>query len=251
MYFGGRERRHHDRLVRRHGTDESARGLRMKKLIVFDFDGVIADSETLANTVLAEIVTELGTPMTLDAAMRTFMGKRFDEVITSHRGRDRPAGCGLHVRRYPAAHAREIPRRSFAKSPAFAAIWRPSRHMNRCIASSSSPDRLAACLDMLGLADSFGAHVYSASHGDARQAASRHLPACGAAIRRRAPAEAIVLEDSEGGVRAAVAAGMTAIGFLGASHIRPGHGERLLRAGAHHIARNLRAVEGITRRLVA
>ena len=44
--------------------------MRMKKLIVFDFDGVIADSEMLANTVLAEIATELGTPMTLDAAMR-------------------------------------------------------------------------------------------------------------------------------------------------------------------------------------
>ena len=69
--------------VRQRGADETARSLRMKKLIVFDFDGVIADSETLANTVLAEIATELGTPMTLDAAMRTFMGKRSDEVITA------------------------------------------------------------------------------------------------------------------------------------------------------------------------
>ena len=32
----------------------------MTRLIVFDFDGVIADSESLANAVLAEIVTELG-----------------------------------------------------------------------------------------------------------------------------------------------------------------------------------------------
>ena len=32
----------------------------MSKLIIYDFDGVIAESEVLANTVLAEIVSELG-----------------------------------------------------------------------------------------------------------------------------------------------------------------------------------------------
>ena len=41
----------------------------LKQLIVFDFDGVIADSETLANAVLAEIMTELGAPMTPDASV--------------------------------------------------------------------------------------------------------------------------------------------------------------------------------------
>src|SRR5947207_15704766 len=53
----------------------------LKRIIVFDFDGVIADSEMLANAVLAEIVTELGTPMTLEASLQTFTGRRFDEVI--------------------------------------------------------------------------------------------------------------------------------------------------------------------------
>ena len=55
----------------------------MKQLIVFDFDGVVADSETIANTVLAELVTELGCPMSVDDSMRTFMGKRAEEVIAS------------------------------------------------------------------------------------------------------------------------------------------------------------------------
>ena len=97
---------------------------------------------------------------------------------------------------------------------------------------------------------SFGAHVYSASqvkrgkpHPDIFLHAARQVGV--------APAEAIVLEDSEGGVRAAVAAGMTAIGFLGASHIGPGHAERLRAAGAHYIAESYAAAERITRRLVA
>jgi beta-phosphoglucomutase-like phosphatase (HAD superfamily) len=57
--------------------------LGMKRLIIFDFDGVIADSEVLANTVLAEVVSELGVPTTLDDALRLYMGKRFHEVIAT------------------------------------------------------------------------------------------------------------------------------------------------------------------------
>ena len=40
-------------------------------------------SEVLANTVLAEFVTELGVPMTLDDSLRTFMGKRLADVLES------------------------------------------------------------------------------------------------------------------------------------------------------------------------
>jgi beta-phosphoglucomutase-like phosphatase (HAD superfamily) len=65
-----------------------------------------------------------------------------------------------------------------------------------------------------------------------------------------APADAIVIEDSEGGVRAAVAAGMTPIGLVAASHIRDGHEARLRAAGAAHVARSYAEVETITRRLV-
>jgi beta-phosphoglucomutase-like phosphatase (HAD superfamily) len=42
----------------------------MPSAFIFDFDGVIADSEVLSNTVLAEIVTELGVPTTLEDAYR-------------------------------------------------------------------------------------------------------------------------------------------------------------------------------------
>ena len=51
--------------------------------LIFDFDGVIADSEVLANCVLAEIVTALGVATTLEDAYRLFMGKRFPDVIAA------------------------------------------------------------------------------------------------------------------------------------------------------------------------
>jgi beta-phosphoglucomutase-like phosphatase (HAD superfamily) len=49
--------------------------------LIFDFDGVIADSETLANTVLAETVTELGLPTTLDDSLARYMGRRWPEAM--------------------------------------------------------------------------------------------------------------------------------------------------------------------------
>src|SRR5580692_1938771 len=53
------------------------------RAIIFDFDGVLADSEVLSNTVLAEIVTELGVPTSVEDAYRDYMGKRFHEVIAA------------------------------------------------------------------------------------------------------------------------------------------------------------------------
>ena len=55
----------------------------MASAIIFDFDGVIADSEVLANAVLAEFVTELGVPTTVEDSYRDYMGKRFHEVVAA------------------------------------------------------------------------------------------------------------------------------------------------------------------------
>ena len=221
----------------------------MKRLIVFDFDGVIADSEILAHAVLAEIVTELGAPMALEALLQTFTGKRFDEVValvSATTGRSVADCLAVDIERRTIARFRsELKEISGIRGylEAFGGV-------KRCVASSSSPDRLAACLDILGLADAFGPNVYRASlvargkpHPDIFLHAARQ---CGVA-----PADAIVIEDSVNGIRAAVAAGMTAIGLLAASHIRPGHAERMRNAGAHHIAHTYHEVEQITRQLVA
>lgn len=47
----------------------------MIEAIIYDFDGVIGDSEVLANEVLAGMVSELGHPTTLQDSYRTYMGK--------------------------------------------------------------------------------------------------------------------------------------------------------------------------------
>ena len=55
----------------------------MKKIgaPIFDFDDVIADSEAIANTVLAETVTDLGHSTTLDESLARYAGRRWEEAM--------------------------------------------------------------------------------------------------------------------------------------------------------------------------
>src|SRR5690606_23114346 len=58
-------------------------------LIIFDYDGVVADSELLSNTVMAEVLSEIGLPTTLDDALSTYLGKRWldcEALISEHLG---------------------------------------------------------------------------------------------------------------------------------------------------------------------
>jgi HAD superfamily hydrolase (TIGR01509 family) len=220
----------------------------LKHLIIFDFDGVLADSEILSNTVIAEILTELGVPTTLDDSLRLFMGKRFHEVISAV---EEAVGHSL-PEDFPEFYQNRTLsrfRRDLSLIEGARAYIEAFLHIPRCIASSSSPDRLKLCLEILDLADYFGPCVYSASE----VARGKPYPDIflHAAERMGAdPQTCIVIEDSVNGVQAGVAAGMTVIGLLAGSHIRDGHASRLRAAGARYVASTFSEVEEITRRLV-
>lgn len=221
----------------------------MGRAIIFDFDGVIADSEVLSNTVLAEIVSELGVPTTLEDSYRDYMGKRFHDVIAAIEttvGRALPPSFGAEyqgrtLQRFrqelaPIAGAREFIAK-FIDVP-------------RCIGSSSSPDRLALCLEVLDMAELFEGRVFSASEV-ARGKPHPDIFLHAAAEIGVAPSDCIVIEDSAGGVMAGRAAGATVIGLLAAGHIRDGHAATLKDAGAHRVAADYAEMERIVRDLLA
>jgi HAD superfamily hydrolase (TIGR01509 family) len=203
----------------------------------------------LSNSVLAAVVTELGVPTSIDDAYRNFMGKRLREVIEAIElavGRKLPADFAdtYQVRTFEAFRARLKP---VAGARDFIEAW---RDVPQCIASSSSVERLALSLDVLGMTPLFEGRVFSAS-AVARGKPHPDIFLYAAAKLGIDPAGCVVIEDSIGGVTAGRAAGATVIGLTAAGHIQPGHDARLKGAGAHHVASSFAELDEVIRPLLA
>lgn len=212
----------------------------MLELVILDFDGVVVDSETIANGVLAEELTALGRPMTTAEALSTFAGKTLADEVTMF--------AELTGKHLPESYAEELAEKILAALcsqvrpiEGFADFISGLGATPYCIASSSSPERLAACLDAIGMTAAFPETVFSVSH------VTRNKPFPDVFLHAAAqmgvePANAVVIEDSVHGVRAGCAAGMRVIGFTAGSHLLPGHDARLLEAGAFATAASYREV---------
>jgi HAD superfamily hydrolase (TIGR01509 family) len=204
--------------------------------LVFDFDGVIADSETLANMVLADAVTELGCETTFRDAVNRYMGKRWPEVVTlieSDIGQALPDDFSATVKAATLRRFRtELQEVQGARAFIQELSWIP-----QCIASSSSLDRLQLCLDVLGLSSQFRDNVFSADMVE-RGKPHPDIFLLAAARMGFPPRDCIVIEDSLSGVRAGLAAGMTVVGLCAGSYLNPGHAQRLKEVGANYVAAN-------------
>jgi beta-phosphoglucomutase-like phosphatase (HAD superfamily) len=100
-----------------------------------------------------------------------------------------------------------------------------------CVASSSSLEQIRQKLDLTDLLRCFGENLFSATMV-ARGKPAPDLFLYAAQRLTTAPDRCLVVEDSPAGIDAALAAGMTAIGFFGGSHCGPEHGARLQKHGA-------------------
>jgi HAD superfamily hydrolase (TIGR01509 family) len=204
--------------------------------MIFDFDGVIVDSEWLANAVLADVLTEQGYAVTPEESLARYCGLRWADC---YRKIEAESGLGLGldtlgdmVDAAVAARAAEMPAVEGVDT-----FLVGQSHRLLAIASSSETSWLAQTLDRLGLRAFFGDRLFSAAgfpHGKPHPDIYLH-----AAERLGVdPANCLVIEDHPVGVAAGAAAGMTVIALLAASHIRDGHAERVRAAGAHHVVRD-------------
>jgi HAD superfamily hydrolase (TIGR01509 family) len=198
-------------------------------LLIYDCDGVLVDSEGIANAVLAELMSGLGHPMSAAACSETFGGRSVADVLARAAeilGRPIPEDRGQL-----AAQQLMMRFRNELKPIAHAADVVASLPYSRCVCSSSAPDRLMLSLEVTGLAPLFTPHVYSATQV-ARGKPAPDLFLFAARNLGAAPSEAIVIEDSIVGIAAASAAGMSSIGFTGASHASEVLASQLAAAGA-------------------
>jgi HAD superfamily hydrolase (TIGR01509 family) len=206
-------------------------------LVIFDNDGVLVDSERLANGILAALLTEAGLPYTLEQAVHEFMGGSLARVRTAAEDR---LGTPLPTDFEDRYHQRLF--EGFADLVAIDGVARVLDELDAagtayCVASSGDHERIRTALTAVSLYERFQGHVFSAqdvAHG--KPAPDLFLHA--AAAMGVEPAGCLVVEDSPLGVEAARAAGMRVVGYAGMTPA-----ERL--AGADVVIDKMGALTGL------
>jgi HAD superfamily hydrolase (TIGR01509 family) len=214
-------------------------------LLIFDCDGVLIDSEPIAGQLCVTMLAELGHKIELATFQRLATGRsrvQWMAALGQYFGRplpgDFPDRLADRLRDAFDAALQPMP----GIEAALAAIDLP-----RCVASSSDPSRLRHTLGLTGLWPLFAPHVFSA----AEVARGKPAPDLFLHAARRlgiAPEATIVIEDSEAGVLAGVAAGMTVLGFVGGGHCSPEHAATLRAAGAGIVFDDMRALAPLINR---
>lgn len=210
-------------------------------MVIFDCNGVLVDSEPLATSIVSEEFMRAGFALTPDIVARYFTGRRpadmFAEVEIAA-GRKLPPDFAQTVASATLRRFREELRATSHMAHALSWLRGP-----KCVASSSSMERIQLSLDSTDLLRFFEPYLFSAN--DVRNGKpSPDLFLHVSRLMQVRPAECIVVEDSPVGVAAGAAAGMTVIGFVGGSHAGSRLGDHLHAAGARTIITDMRALKG-------
>lgn len=197
------------------------------ELIVFDCDGVLVDSEPIANRIMAQAISALGWPLTAADCIARFKGHHFDTVIAvveDRLGRPVPGDWLPDLRAATdAAFERELEPVPgvVAALDAVAASGTAA-----CVASQGPLEKMAVSLRVTGLRARFEGCIFSA-YQVARGKPHPDLFLFAAETMGAQPRACVVIEDSPLGVIGATAAGMRVLGFA-----PDGDGAGLAAAGA-------------------
>ena len=210
--------------------------------VIFDFDGVLVESEWAGNKQIADWLTAAGHPTSVEDSMREFMGLAGADFIGAI---ERWTGRALPPEFHGAREAED--QRAMAEgvgevAGAVAFIRSLPPGLPKAICSSSSSAWVRRHLEHIGLDGVFGDLIFSGREHVARGKPApdlylRAAEALGVPIERCA-----IIEDSPVGVTGAIASGATVIGLVAGRHCLPGHEERLRALGVRHIARDFEEV---------
>ncbi|CAN5471392.1 HAD family hydrolase [soil metagenome] len=199
--------------------------------ILFDFDGVLIESEYAGNKQVAEYLSGIGHPTTPEESMAHFMGLAGMEFLAAvERYIMRPLPEDFHtVREAENIRAMEEGVGEVAGAIAFVRGLPPE--LPKAIVSSSSTRWIRRHLDHIGLGDAFGPHVYSGREHVTRGKPAPDLYLYGAAQLGVPIERCAIVEDSPVGATGAAASGGHVIGLCAGSHCGIGHAEKLRAIG--------------------
>ncbi len=218
------------------------------QLVIFDFDGVVVDSEIIALAELRKILAGCGVSISLEETRDRFLGTSISTPMAFIEERT-SLPC-------PPDFVDEWHRLLFARYESELSVLPGIRELlsrlndrsiEFCIASGGSRKRLAHALDCVDLTVAFGDRAFSTDlvktgkpAPDIFLYAARQF---GVAAK-----DCVVVEDAPAGITAASSAAMYPVGFVGGTHVRPTaehHADTLSRCGARAIIKNHSELDAI------
>ena len=177
--------------------------------VIFDMDGLMLDTEPLAARAWTDAAIALGIAFD-HAVTASLVGRNFADcraVIVAHHGADYPVDPLMQA--WHVAYDAIVAREGIALKPGLVELlaWLDGMGVRKAVATSTRRSRAQAKLARTALAERFDALV-----GGDEPARGKPAPDIFVLAATRlgvAAAECVVLEDSEPGIRGAIAAGMT------------------------------------------
>lgn len=207
-------------------------------LVIFDCDGVLVDSELIANRVFQEMLAEYGVSVSMEHMFEHFLGHSITHCLTL---------VGDLLGREPPADFEPLLRERTAR--AFEAELQPvagivtalgELTLPYCVASSGPHSKMRVSLGVTGLFERFEGRIFSAHDVGNRGKPAPDVFLFAAERMGVRPERAVVIEDSVAGVTAGVAAGMTVYGYAAQTPEA-----RLRAAGARDIFYDMRQVTAL------
>lgn len=198
------------------------------ELVIFDCDGVLVDSERIANEVFAKVLNEeCGLVLSLDDMFQTFLGHSSSQcmaIIKEMLGEEPPPNLEQRYKReINHALATSVTAVSGIET-AIAEISIPF-----CVASSGSYQKMQTTLGKTKLLQYFEGKLHSTSDVERGKPFPDIYLHAASKMGVLDPSRCLVIEDSPLGVAGGVSAGMTVFGYTELMKEK-----NLLEAGAHH-----------------
>lgn len=188
-------------------------------LVIFDCDGVLVDSEPIANTCFARALNREGLDWSVEETMRRLMGRSMTscvEIVEGLLGRALPDDFVDRLQADTMQAFHDAPLKTVTGVvEAIDAI--EAAGIATCVASSGSLDKMRVTLGITGLWRRFEGRIFSSTEVP-RGKPFPDLFLHAALRMNEQPFSCIVVEDSQPGVQAARSAGMKALAYVGAAH---------------------------------
>ncbi|BBB69734.1 6-phosphogluconate phosphatase [Undibacterium sp. YM2] len=184
--------------------------------LIFDCDGTLVDSEGLCNLGLQIELQRYGVEEDLAELTQRFRGGKLTDICKALSQQH-----GLHLgENFIHSYRRTVDKLFDESLQAFPDVIEVLQQLDfpMCIASAGPQQKIRRALSLTGLSKFFGEHIFS-SYDISSWKPEPDLFLHAARKMGVAPADCIVIEDSEVGIQAAIAAGMQACWFGDAGEV--------------------------------